>query len=443
MAPSRIDNDILTSSPVPVKSISTESPSRFSSLSEYPLDEPFALNAAYFKDSDSDKVNLGIGVYRTEDGDPWPLPVVEEVERQKQQEKNPSRHEYLTIQGDVEFLALARDLAFGFHDGQPESYLVQQRNRIASVQTVSGTGANRVGADFLARAAHPRTVWIPEPTWSNHHAIWAYAGVGRRTYPYYDFEGKCFNHAGTTETLSTLAQPGDVVVFHACAHNPTGADPSKDQWAKLAELCHSKGLIPIFDLAYQGFASGSIDEDAWVIKHFLNVRPQLEFCVAQSFSKNFGLYGQRTGALHVVSRTTSETDPVSRIVLSNLCNLVRGEYSLPPRAGSDIVKTVLASRELRENWYDDLRHMSGRIKAMRQALYDELIRLSTPGTWDHILSQIGMFSYTGLSEEQVLAIRSRHHIYMLKSGRISMCGLNHKNVGYVAKAIDDVVRTVV
>lgn len=230
------------------------------------------------------------------------------------------------------------------------------------------------------------------------------------------------------------------MILHACAHNPTGADPSKEQWRKLAVLCQQKGLVPFFDLAYQGFASGSLDEDAWAIRHFMNCKPELEFCVAQSFSKNFGLYGQRTGALHVVTSSSSGTLP--QVVLANLSHLVRGEYSMAPRGGSEIVRTVLSDEGLRQQWYEDLKHMSGRIKQMRQALYDELIRLGTPGTWNHVLEQIGMFTYTGLTEPQVLEIRRRHHIYMMKSGRISMAGLNSKNVRYVARAIDDIVRTV-
>ena len=407
MAPSLIDTDTGKSSTPQSVGKPVEAASRFSSLSETAPDEAFGLNAACLSDPDPRKVNLGIGIYRTENGEPWPLPTVERVEDRQHKEKSISRHEYLTMQGDVEFLALARDLAFRLEGTTTTREAHQlQKNRIASVQTVSGTGANSVGAEFLARYVRSGTVWIPEPTWSNHHAIWEFAGVQRQTYPYYDFQGKCFNYEGTLQTLSARAQAGDVVVLHACAHNPTGADPTKDQWAKLAGLCHSKGLIPFFDLAYQGFASGSVEEDSWVVQHFLHYRPQLEFCVAQSFAKNFGLYGQRTGALHVVSRGTGSDDAaaaaeasrISKVVTSNLCGLIRGTYSIPPRYGSDIVKTVLASKELRNQWHNDLRQMSGRIKAMRRALYDELIRLSTPGTWDHILSQVGSILVSILNE---------------------------------------------
>lgn len=480
MAPSQTDS---TPSTAPTKTTtvtktyipdatSTAVKSKFATLPVYPLDEPFALNAEFTNDSHPNKVNLGIGVYRAEDGKPWPLPVVRRVEEQLLHENNPARHDYLPIQGDMEFLAFARDLVFGFDysedknkgkaDGveqQPERSLhqlhqelkkQQQKDRIASIQTVSGTGANRVGADFLTHSLKPETVWIPKPTWSNHHAIWACAGANRQTYPYFDNEGKCFDYEATARTLNAHAKPGDVIILHACAHNPTGADPSKEQWSKLADLCHEKRLFPFFDFAYQGFASGSVKDDAWAIRHFFNYNTSspLDFAVAQSFSKNFGLYGQRTGALHVVVSRGNNMDNLtatrdtSDAVLSNLCHLVRGEYSMPPRAGSDIVKTVLSSAELRARWHDDLQVMSGRIKKMRRLLFDELERLGTPGKWDHILHQIGMFSYTGLSESQVLAIRARHHVYMLVSGRVSMSGLNERNARHVAEAIDDVVRNV-
>ncbi|KAH1292929.1 hypothetical protein KXV78_009085 [Aspergillus fumigatus] len=443
MAPSQIDEGLqqtaITSDATYVKSVSRSTPSRFSSLSVPPVDEPFTLQAEYLSDGHPDKVNLGIGVYRTEDGDPWPLSVVEQAEAQLFHANNVARHEYLTIQGDVKFLALARDLVFGFGES-PSNEQVAAQDRIASIQTISGTGANRLGADFLARTIKPSCVWIPDPTWANHYTIWELVGVEVRTYPYYDHKGNCFDYERTTRLLSAQAKKGDVVILHACAHNPTGADPSKEQWRKLAVLCQQKGLVPFFDLAYQGFASGSLDEDAWAIRHFMNCKPELEFCVAQSFSKNFGLYGQRTGALHVVTSSSSGTLP--QVVLANLSHLVRGEYSMAPRGGSEIVRTVLGDEGLRQQWYEDLKHMSGRIKQMRQALYDELIRLGTPGTWNHVLEQIGMFTYTGLTEPQVLEIRRRHHIYMMKSGRISMAGLNSKNVRYVARAIDDIVRTV-
>ncbi|KAJ5310782.1 uncharacterized protein N7443_003243 [Penicillium atrosanguineum] len=417
--------------------------SMFSTLSEVPPDEPFAVNGAYKRDSNPQKVNLGIGVYRTSDGNPWPLRVVEEAEKELFEASDVNRHEYLAIQGDADFLSLAADLVFGFGDYEGSSRQVAEnmRQRVVSIQTVSGTGANRLGAELLARNIRPGCVWIPNPTWANHYTIWDLAAVPKKEYPYYDSTSKAFDFNGTFRTLSTYAKANDVVILHACAHNPTGADPSQEQWKMLAQLCKEKGIIPFFDLAYQGFASGDAKKDAWAIRHIFHDLNQVEFCVAQSFSKNFGLYGQRVGALHMALSANAPTN-VSSNLLANLCHLVRGEYSMAPRGGAEIVKTVLGSKDLRKKWLEDLTTMSERILQMRHALFDELVKLGTPGDWNHITNQIGMFTYIGLTESQVSAITERHHIYMLSSGRISISGLNETNVQYVAKAIDDVVRTV-
>lgn len=363
--------------------------SLFHSLSVHPKDEPFALHGEFLADTHPKKVNLGIGVYRTEEGQPWPLTVVEKAEVQLHQNRDESRHEYLSIQGDVDFLRLARNLVFGFTpDDSDEEFL--SKNRVSSIQTVSGTGANRLGAEFLARSLKPKTVWIPEPTWGNHHAIWELTNVEIKTYPYYNFAEKCFDHNRAIRCLWDQAKEGDVVVLHACAHNPTGADPSEVHWKAMASIFRDKRLIPFFDLAYQGFASGSVDEDAWAIRYFMGMSPGIDFCVAQSFSKNFGLYGQRVGALHVVTNN-SYGEMASQAVISNLNLLARSEYGMAPRGGSDIVRTVLGCPILREMWEKDLKHMSSRLQKMRRALHDELVRLDTPGSWKHIYSQVRAF----------------------------------------------------
>lgn len=361
---------------VPSKSV-------FCTLAPAPVDEPFALNAEFLSDTHPLKVNLGIGVYRTDEGASWPLPAVEAAEQRRCRTKLGSRHDYLPIQGDVEFLRLARDVVFGAHD----TPAVIDASRVTSVQTVSGTGANHLGAAFLVRYAGARRVWIPDPTWSNHHAIWDLVGAQRLEYPYFDPQTNGFNFTGMMRCLQQNAEPGDVVLLHACAHNPTGADPDKEQWAAIAELCAQKQLFPFFDLAYQGFASGDLDEDAWAVRHFAD--NGMEICVAQSFSKNFGLYGQRVGALHVVHGESVSRQPGMEIaILSNLCHLVRGEFSMAPRNGSDLVKEVLGDSELRERWVQDLKAMSERIRSVRRQLYDELCRLGTPGSWEHIINQV-------------------------------------------------------
>ncbi|KAL2846245.1 pyridoxal phosphate-dependent transferase [Aspergillus pseudodeflectus] len=409
-------------------------------VSPVPPDEIFALNRAYTNDDYPQKVNLGVGVYRTNEGKPWPLPVVQEAEKQLVEDNNLFRHEYTAIEGDIAFLPLARDLMFGFDSKSTSAKDEALKARIGTVQTVAGTGANHLGAIFLARHMKPRTVWLSNPSWANHLTIWELAGVPRKTYPYYAAATRSFDFTGMMSTLESEAEEGDVVLLHACAHNPTGLDPNKEQWRAIIDLCERKRLFPFFDSAYQGFASGSADEDAWAVRYVLNEKPQMEMCVAQSFSKNFGLYGQRVGAFHYVLNDGSQD--LRDTVVVNLCHLIRGEYSMGPTAGCSIVKKVLTSPELTAQWHDDLKTMSSRIISMRQALYNELVRLQTPGTWKHIVEQNGMFSYTGLTPSQVYALKDKYHIYLLKSGRASISGLSPKNVNYVARAIDEVVRNV-
>lgn len=405
-------------------------------VSPVPPDEIFALNGAYAVDPHPQKVSLGVGVYRTDDGKPWPLPVVQKAEKELVVDDDLFRHEYTAIEGDVPFLGIARDLMFGFEGKQGEE---EAKARIGSVQTVAGTGANHLGALFLAHHMKPPTVWLSNPSWANHQTIWELAGVPRKTYPYYHAATRSFDFEGMMSSLESEAQEGDVVLLHACAHNPTGLDPNKEQWVAIADLCERKKLFPFFDSAYQGFASGSVEEDAWAVRYFFNNKPDMEMCVAQSFSKNFGLYGQRVGAFHYCTNRASTT--IRDIVVNNLCHLIRGEFSMGPRVGCSIVKKVLTSEELTADWHKDLQVMSSRIKAMRKALYNELVRLQTPGTWEHIIQQVsyldfticvthyvlilyqnGMFSYTGLSPKQVYALKDKYHIYLLKSGRASISG---------------------
>ncbi|KAJ6179878.1 hypothetical protein N7519_010339 [Penicillium mononematosum] len=400
-------------------------------VSPVPPDEIFALNGAYAVDPHPQKVSLGVGVYRTDDGKPWPLPVVQKAEKELVVDDDLFRHEYTAIEGDVPFL---RNCA-GSDGKQGEE---EAKARIGSVQTVAGTGANHLGALFLAHHMKPPTVWLSNPSWANHQTIWELAGVPRKTYPYYHAATRSFDFEGMMSSLESEAQEGDVVLLHACAHNPTGLDPNKEQWVAIADLCERKKLFPFFDSAYQGFASGSVEEDAWAVRYFFNNKPDMEMCVAQSFSKNFGLYGQRVGAFHYCTNRASTT--LRDIVVNNLCHLIRGEFSMGPRVGCSIVKKVLTSEELTADWHQDLQVMSSRIKTMRKALYNELVRLQTPGTWEHIIQQNGMFSYTGLTPKQVYALKDKYHIYLLKSGRASISGLSQKNVAYVAQAIDDVIR---
>lgn len=234
------------------------------------------------------------------------------------------------------------------------------------------------------------------------------------------------------------ATEGSIILLHACAHNPTGVDPTRDQWKEIATIIREKKHFPFFDCAYQGFASGDLENDAWAIRYFVN--EGFELCIAQSFAKNFGLYGERAGCFHFVTSPGSDaTSTISRIV-SQLAILQRSEISNPPAYGARIASTVLNDQALFDEWQENLKTMSGRIIDMRKELRSKLEKLGTPGTWNHITEQIGMFSFTGLSEKQVLKIREDAHVYMTKNGRISMAGLNTNNIDYFARAVDKVVR---
>ena len=242
--------------------------------------------------------------------------------------------------------------------------------------------------------------------------------------------------------LSSLqsAPSGSIILLHACAHNPTGVDPTQEQWVKIAEVIKQNKLFPFFDCAYQGFASGNLAQDNFAIRYF--IEQGFELIIAQSFAKNFGLYGERAGAFHFVAAPTSSAKDTVARVASQLAILQRSEISNPPIYGAKIASIVLNDPQLFKEWEDDLTTMSGRIIDMRKSLKSELDKLETPGNWDHIMNQIGMFSFTGLAEPQVMELRSKWHVYMTKNGRISMAGLNTGNVKYFAEAVDDVVRNV-
>lgn len=335
------------------------------------------------------------------------------------------------IAGSPTFVNLAKDLVLG-----PVASSLQ--DNIGSIQTVSGTSANHIAATFLADLLRPGRVFIPSPTWINHKSIWEATGVTVAEYSYYSSSTKQVDMAGIMDTLDQ-AEPNDVVVLQACAHNPTGVDLSKFQWKQIADLCHRRKLFVVFDSAYQGFATGDVDGDAWAVRHFtekvLAFDDHPGLCVAQSFSKNFGLYGERVGALHLVlPRNVS-----AQGARGELMTIARREYSNPPRFGASIVQKILGDQALRAQWKDDLNTMSLRIKNMRCELRRGLEK-ETHQDWSHVETQIGMFSYTGLTKEQVSRLRTEFHIYLLPSGRISLCGLNGGNLQYVVRAIGNVVK---
>ncbi|NXJ79016.1 AATC protein, partial [Trogon melanurus] len=403
----------------------------FSAVPRAPPVAVFKLTADFREDGDARKVNLGVGAYRTDEGQPWVLPVVKKVEQMIAND-NSLNHEYLPILGLPEFRANASRISLG--DDSPAI----KENRIGSVQSLGGTGALRIGAEFLRRwyngnnnTATP--VYISTPSWENHNSVFVDAGFKDiRTYHYWDAAKRGLDLQGLLDDMEK-APEFSIFILHACAHNPTGTDPTPDQWKQIAAVMKRRFLFPFFDSAYQGFASGSLDKDAWAVRYFVSEGFEL-FC-AQSFSKNFGLYNERVGNLTVVGK---DTDNVQR-VLSQMEKIVRTTWSNPPTQGARIVATTLASPQLFTEWYDNVKTMADRVLLMRSELRSRLESLGTPGTWNHITEQIGMFSFTGLNPKQVEYMIKEKHIYLLASGRINMSGLTTKNLDYVAKSIHEAV----
>ncbi|KAJ2713504.1 Aspartate aminotransferase, cytoplasmic, partial [Coemansia spiralis] len=340
-----------------------------------------------------------------------------------------ANHEYLPVGGVPALTSGAQTLIFGADSP------AAAEGRIYSIQTISGTGANMVGAVFLRQFKQQAdaAVYISRPTWGNHRSVFETAGHEVREYRYCNYETLTLDIDGLLADLRA-APRGQIVVLHACAHNPTGIDPTEQQWAAIADVMEERGHFPFFDCAYQGFATGSVDRDAAAIRLF--VRRGFELLVAESFAKNMGLYGERTGCLHAVVRSSDQLPAVS----SQLNRVSRATISTASAYGAKIAATVLQDPALYAEWLDNMATMSDRIRGMRAALRARLEALGTPGDWSHVSSQIGMFSFTGLAPHQVAALRDEFHMYMTEDGRISVAGLNTHNVDYVANAIDAVVR---
>jgi aspartate aminotransferase len=392
------------------------------------------LMAAFRADTFDKKVDLGIGAYRDDNAKPWVLPVVKKADEILR--NDPAlNHEYLPIAGLASFTSAAAKLMLGANSP------ALSEKRACSIQTISGTGAVHLGALFLSRfyPGNP-AVYFSNPTWANHNQIFSNVSLPIATYPYFSKSTKGLDFDGMKKTI-TEAPDRSIILLHACAHNPTGVDPTQDQWKELAVLLKQKSHFPFFDCAYQGFASGDLNKDAWAVRYFID--QGFELCIAQSFAKNFGLYGERAGCFHFVTGAGSDAQKTIGRIASQLAILQRSEISNPPAYGARIAGLVLNDEALFKEWEENLKTMAGRIISMRKALRSKLEKLGTPGTWNHITDQIGMFSFTGLNEKQVQTLRDVAHVYMTKNGRISMAGLNTGNIDYFAKAVDKVVRETV
>lgn len=413
---------------------STSRSSLWAHLEEAPFDSNHETNAAFEKDTSSLKVNLGRGVYKDDNGKNWTLPSVLAAEKVIFESK--SGHEYLPFKGLAEFGTRTAEFAFG------KDAAVLKDKRVATVQSVSGTGALRVGAEFLAKYLPPANLtsggkgkpflYLSDPSYVNHFAIFRTAGFEVVQFRYYDRATNRLDIEGMLEDLRK-APKGAVLLLHASAHNPTGVDPSQEEWRRISKVAQERELVCFFDSAYQGFASGDPDRDGWAYRYFVEQGHQV--LVAQSYSKNFGLYGQRVGALNVTTDSPKET----AAVLSQLNQVIRPMYSNPPLHGARIVATVFGNPEIRSQWEKDVKTMADRINGCRKTLVDNLKALGSKKDWSHITNQIGMFAYSGLERDQVAKLREKH-VYMNYDGRMSVSGINSKNVEYLAKAMHEVTK---
>ena len=397
--------------------------SLFTAVEMAPRDPILGLNDQFATDNNPNKVNLGVGVYFDDNGKLPLLKCVLEAEQQMMAE--PKARNYLPIDGIAAYDAAVKNLVFGA-DSEPV-----KSGRVATVQAIGGTGGLKVGADFLKKLSPGATVLISDPSWENHRALFAQAGFPVETYAYYDAASRGVDFDGMLASLKA-APAGTIVVLHACCHNPTGYDITSEQWDQVVAVVKAGRLTPFLDMAYQGFGHG-IAQDGAVIGKFVDAG--LTFFVSTSFSKSFSLYGERVGALSVVAKDAEE----AKRVLSQLKIAIRTNYSNPPIHGGAVVTAVLTNPELRALWEKELGEMRVRIKAMRQKLVDGLKAAGVQQDMSFITTQVGMFSYSGLSKDQMVRLRSEFGVYGTDTGRMCVAALNSKNIDYVCQAIAKVI----
>jgi aromatic-amino-acid transaminase len=390
----------------------------FGHLELYAGDPILSLNEAFQKDPRPHKVNLSIGIYFDDDGR---IPVLASVrEAEAQMLATSGAKSYLPIEGDAAMRGAVQALLFG------AEHPALKDGRIATLQTVGSSGGLKVGADFLKRWLPESAVWVSDPTWDNHRAMFEGAGIAVHSYPYYDAKTGGLKFDAMLESLRTLT-PQSIVLLHACCHNPTGVDLTRAQWDQLVPVLHERSLLPYLDLAYQGYGDG-IEEDAYAVRRMAD--QGLPFIVANSFSKSMSVYGERAGALSFVCADQAEAE----LVLGQLKATVRRNYSSPPIHAAGIVGRVLTDAELRPQWQAEVAAMRERIGTMRRSLH-EVLGAKLPGRdLSYFLTQRGMFSYTGLTAAQVDRLRDEHAVYLVRSGRMCVAGLSTKNVERVAQA---------
>lgn len=398
--------------------------SLFSAVELAPRDPILGLNEAFNADPRPTKVNLGVGVYTNEEGTIPLLRAVRETEKARVDAALPRG--YLPIDGIAAYDAAVQKLLLG-----EQSPLIAA-GRVVTAQALGGTGALKIGADFLKRVNPDAKVAISDPSWENHRALFESAGFEVTAYPYYDAATHGVNLAGMLQALSSYPA-GTIVVLHACCHNPTGVDLSEAQWKQIVEVVKARGLVPFLDIAYQGFGDG-IEADAFAVRLFAEA--ELNVFISSSFSKSFSLYGERIGALTIVADGKDEATRV----LSQLKRVIRTNYSNPPTHGGAIVAAVLGTPALRSTWEQELGEMRDRIRAMRNGLVERLKAAGADRDFSFVNAQRGMFSYSGLSAAQVDRLREEFGIYAVGTGRICVAALNMRNIDAVANAIAHVLK---
>jgi aromatic-amino-acid transaminase len=386
-------------------------------------DPILGINEAFNADKNPDKINLGVGVYYDDNGRVPLLDSVRQAEAQLMVKAAPRT--YLPIDGLAAYDRVVQHMVFG-----ASSASVSEK-RVVTVQSIGGTGALKIGADFIKRFSPSSQVWISDPSWENHRALFEAAGFKVNTYPYFDAARHGIDFAGMMGTLESMPS-GSVVLLHACCHNPTGADLTDDQWSEVISVVNERGLVPFLDMAYQGFADG-IDADGRAVRRFAEAGGPV--LVSNSFSKSFSLYGERVGAFSFVG---SSEDEAGR-VLSQLKRVVRTNYSNPPLHGAQIVATVLGDADLNRKWEEDLAAMRVRIREMRHLLVDKLHAKQPARNFDFVIRQNGMFSYSGLTQQQVERLRNEFSVYAVDTGRICVAALNTRNIDRVVEAISSVI----
>lgn len=396
----------------------------FENVALAPPDPILGITEAFNRDERTTKINLSVGVFKDASGQTPVLPSVKEAEKRLLAAEKTKG--YKPIDGDPVYGRAVRELLFG-----KDSPLVAAGGRTATCHTPGGTGGLRLAADFLATKAGARRIWMSDPTWENHHAIFRAAGFEVEKYGYYSAATHGLDFVGLKQSLDQV-KPGDVVLLHACCHNPTGVDPTSAQWREIADLLSTKGALPLVDFAYQGFGIG-LEEDAESVR-ILEQRFD-ELLVCSSFSKNFGLYNERTGAL-TLKATTSEACAAS---LSQLKICARVNYSNPPAHGGAIVAAILTDADLRKQWENEVNDMRARIQSMRDAFVSGLAQAGTEQDFSFISWQKGMFSFSGLSKEQVERLKTEFGVYIVGSGRLNVAGMTESNMAALCKAVASVL----